>query len=224
MSPIPLRGSNALVLGATGGLGTPITRRLIEGGARVTAVGRDDSRLVRLGAARSLVLDLRTPQAVQEAIDLATETGPLDIVVNAVGVVAFGRIDELSIDAMEELFLTNTFVPIMVARAALPHLRAGGVLVQIPGVIAEQNLPGMAAYGASKAAVRSFDQALAREARRSKVRVLDAHPPHTETGLTGRAIEGTAPAFPPGLSPDTVADRILRAITGGETELPSTAF
>ena len=89
--------------------------------------------------------------------------------------------------AMEELFLTNTFVPIALAKAALTHLRPGGVIVNISGVIAEQNLPGMAAYGASKA-VASFDEALAREARRAKVRVIDARP-LTETGLAGRAIE-----------------------------------
>lgn len=224
MSPTELQGANALILGATGGLGTPITRRLIDRGAQVTAVGRDETRLAELDAAKPLVLDLRTPEAVQTAVDTATATGPLDIVINAVGIVAFGNVTDLTVDVMEELFLTNTFIPIMVSRAALPHLRAGGVLVQIPGVIAEQNQPGMAAYGASKAAVRAFDQALAREARRSKVRVLDAHPPHTETGLAGRSIEGIAPRFPDGLSPDTVAERIITAIVEGETELPSTAF
>lgn len=224
MSPTELQGANALILGATGGLGAPITRRLIDRGAQVTAVGRNETRLAELDAAKPLALDLRTPDAVQTAVDTAAATGPLDIVINAVGIVAFGNVTELSVDAMEELFLTNTFIPIMLSRAALPHVRPGGVLVQIPGVIAEQNLPGMAAYGASKAAVRAFDQALAREARRSKVRVLDAHPPHTETGLAGRAIEGTAPRFPDGLSPDSVAERIVTAVIDGETELPSTAF
>lgn len=224
MSPLTLEGSNVLVLGATGGLGRPLTRRLVEAGAQVTAVGRAEDRLADLNAARPIVLDLRTPDAIASVVESASETGPLDIVINAVGVVAFGNVADLSVDAMEELFLTNTFIPIMTARAALPHMREGGVIVQIPGVIAEQNLPGMAAYGASKAAVTAFDQAFGREARRAKVRVLDACPPHTETGLADRAIEGTAPKFPTGLAPEKVADRILAAITDGETELPSTAF
>ena len=43
----------------------------------------------------------------------------LDVVVNAVGVVAFGMVTELSSDVMEELFMTNTFVPIMLSQAAL---------------------------------------------------------------------------------------------------------
>jgi len=62
-------------------------------------------------------------------------------------------------------------------------MRPGGAVVNISGVIAERNLPGMAVYGASKAEVRAFDEPLAREARRAKVRVIDARPPHTETGL-----------------------------------------
>ena len=57
-------------------------------------------------------------------------------------------------------------LPIMLAQAALPRLEPGGAIVNISGVIAEQNLPGMAAYGASKAATRAFGEAFAREARR----------------------------------------------------------
>ncbi|CCM64430.1 hypothetical protein [Candidatus Microthrix parvicella] len=41
--------------------------------------------------------------------------------------------------------MTNTFLPILLAKAALGALTQGGVIVNIPGVIAEQNLPGMAA-------------------------------------------------------------------------------
>ena len=70
----------------------------------------------------------------------------------------------------------------------------------------------------------SFDEALAREARRAKVRVIDARPPHTETGLADRAIEGQAPRMPEGLPPETVAKVIAEAIDGDVTDLPSRAF
>ena len=150
--------------------------------------------------------------------------GRLDVVINAVGVVAFGPVAGLSVDAMEELFLTNTFVPIMLAQAALARLEPGGAIVNLSGVIAEQNLPGMAAYGASKAAVRAFDQALAREARRAGIRVLDARPPHTETGLAARSIEGTAPRMPAGLEPHQVAVVLCNALATGATDLPSQEF
>jgi len=54
--------------------------------------------------------------------------------------------------------------------------------------------------------------------------VIDARPGHTETGLAGRAIAGTAPAFATGMTPESVSARIVNAVLTGETDLPSTAF
>lgn len=221
-----LNGASALVLGATGGLGMALSSKLHERGATLTLAGRNQQRLDALpvpGARH--VADLRSPEACNGAMRTALDhAGALDIVVNAVGVVAFGPISELSTDVMEELFLTNTFIPIMVAKAALDTMAGPGVIVNISGVIAEQNLAGMAAYGASKAATQSFDQALAREARRSKIRVIDARPPHTETGLADRPIEGSAPNMPVGLDPQDVAATICDAIEQGAADLPSSSF
>jgi cyclic-di-GMP-binding biofilm dispersal mediator protein len=224
--PNALRGVSVLLAGATGGLGRALGAELVSRGATLTLVSRSRERLDALALPGTRVaLDLRSPEACAHAVAAAvTHHGRLDIVINAVGVVAFGAVDELSIDTMEELFLTNTFVPIMLAKATLPVLQPGGAIVNISGVIAETNLPGMAAYGASKAAVRSFDQALAREARRRNVRVIDARPPHTETGLADHPVEGTAPRMPAGLAPEHVATVICDALEAGTADLPSTAF
>ena len=217
---------SVLIAGGSGGLGAAIASELAARGDVLTLVARNADRLGAVPvAAKRLALDLRDPRNADIAVEAAVDHGGgLDVVVNAIGVVAFGNVVDLSLDTMEELFLTNTFDPIALAKAALTHLRAGGVIVNISGVIAEQNLPGMAAYGASKAAVASFGEALAREARRAKVRVIDARPPHTETGLADRAIEGQAPRMPEGLPPETVAKVIAEAIDGDVTDLPSRAF
>ncbi len=226
MATTSLDGASVLLLGATGGLGGALGRELAERGAALTLVARDLKRLEQLDLPGARVaLDLRSPDACAAAVRAAVEHGgQLDVVINAVGVVAFGDIGSLSTDVMEELFMTNTFIPIMIAHEAMATLASGGVMVNISGVIAEQNLPGMAAYGASKAAVRSFDEALAREARRQGVRVLDARPPHTETGLAGRAIAGSAPKMGVGLDPALVARIVCDAIESGATDLPSGAF
>jgi cyclic-di-GMP-binding biofilm dispersal mediator protein len=215
-----------LVAGATGGIGGALAEELHRRGAALTLAARAESRLNEMTVpGRRIAVDLRTPEACARAIDAAVaHAGSLDVVINAVGVVAFGPVADLTVDAMEEIFLTNTFLPIMLAQAALPRLTPGGAVVNISGVIAEQNLPGMAVYGASKAAVRSFDEALAREARRTKVRVIDARPPHTETGLAQRPIAGEAPKMPVGLSPGHVAEVICDALEHGATDLPSLRF
>jgi cyclic-di-GMP-binding biofilm dispersal mediator protein len=209
----------ALVAGGTGGIGSRVAALLESRGAKVTTVSRST------GGDNHIAADLRSPAAAGDAVEeVVGRHGRLDIVVNAVGVVAFGDAVATSVDTVEEVFLTNTFAHVFLCQAALPAMGKGGVIVAVSGVVAEQNLPGMSVYGASKAAVRSFDEAFAREARRTGIRVIDARPPHTETGLATRAVAGTAPRFPQGLSPDTVASRIVAAIADGETDLPSSAF
>ena len=210
----------ALVAGGTGGLGTLLASDLRSRGCIVTTVSRSHS-----SDTAHISADLRSPEAISAVMNTIVERhGALDIVINAMGVVAFGPLDITSIDTIEELFLTNTFAHILLMKEALKCTRQGSVLVGISGVIAEQNLPGMSVYGSSKAAVRSFNEALTREARRSGVRVIDARPPHTETGLSSRAIAGNPPKMPVGLDPMKVAQRIVQAIADGETDLPSTVF
>jgi len=215
-----IHGVTALVVGGTGGLGSRIAAELTARGARVVTVSRSGSN-----SESHLVADLRSADEAERVVaEVAERTGRLDIVVNAVGVVAFGDTVSTSVDTVEELFLTNTFAHIFLCAAALPRMTRNGVIVSISGVIAEQNLPGMAVYGASKTAVRAFNEGFAREARRAGVRVLDCRPPHTDTGLAGRAVAGVAPKFPTGLDPTAVATRIVDAIADGSTDLASGAF
>jgi short-subunit dehydrogenase len=224
---VDLLGANILLAGATGGLGTAIGRQLTDAGARLTLVSRDAARLDACTLdGRRQVADLRSPAGAEAAVAAATQDDqPIDVVVNAVGVVAFGAVNELSSDALEELFLTNVFATVFLSQAAIGHMAKGGAMVNISGVIAEKNLPGMAAYGASKAAIRAFGEGFGREARRAKVRLIDARPPHTETGLADRAIEGNAPNFPEGLTPHAVAATIVAAIADDTvTDLPSSSF
>ena len=219
-TPFDFTQKVAIIAGGTGGLGSALRVELEAKGCVVVTISR-----TRLEDASHVTADLRSPEAATTALaEVVARLGSVDIVINAMGVVAFGPINATSVDTVEELFLTNTFGHIFLMQAALENMKTGSVLVGISGVIAEQNLPGMSVYGASKAATRSFNEALSREARRSGVRVIDARPPHTETGLATRAIAGTPPKFPTGLDPVQVARRIVQAIADGETDLPSGAF
>jgi short-subunit dehydrogenase len=225
-----LADAHVLVLGATGGLGRPITRRLVAAGARVTLSGRDGGRLQQLAAelgdavVTTVAVDLTMPDGPAAAVRAATEGSALTGVVNAAGVVAFGAVEDLDDDTLDELLLLDLVAPIRLARAALGALPAGGFIVQVSAVVAEKAMPGMAAYSAAKAGLTAFDAALATELRRRRVRVLDVRPPHTETGLATRPVAGQAPRLPQGLDPETVAERIVRAVADDERDLPSTAF
>ena len=216
-----------LVVGASGGLGSAISRALAARDARLVLSGRSAERLeaVGLDSAAFVLGDLRDPGAAEQIVAQAEEQlGGLDGVVYAAGVVAFGAIGELDDDDVDELLLLNYLAPARITRAALPKLGKGGFVLNVSAVVAEQPTLKMAAYSAAKAALTAFDQVALLEARPKGIRVIDARPPHTETGLAGRPIAGTAPKLPRGLEPDTVARRIVDAIAGDETDLPTAAF
>ena len=227
MSAHPLPGLVVAVVGASGELGSRIARGAAARGAHVVLVGRDERRLRGiLGGAVIVVGDVADAGLGARVVAAAVERhGHLDGLVNAAGVVAFGPLLDTGDEVLEELFLTNVLGPLFLVRRVVPALAdRRGFVVQLSAVVAETPLPGMAAYAASKAALTAADRALARELRRSGVDVIDVRPPHTETGLAGRPLSGTAPRLARGLDPDAVAARVLDAVERGATELASTDF
>lgn len=231
MPPVTnLEGAGILLTGASGGLGRPLAQHLSAAGARLVVSGRDAGRLADLPG-HPVTADLRLPGEPERLVEEAVaHLGRLDGVVHAAGVVAFGPVTDVDDDLLDEVLLADLVGPVRLVRAALPALRTaaaereGAVLALVSAVVAEQPQAQMAVYSAAKAALTAFDAALAKELRREGIRVLDVRPPHTETGLTGRALAGTAPRLPKGLEPDAVAQRIVRALVEGEKDLPSSAF
>ncbi len=227
-----LQTRSIIVVGATGGLGAPIASLLADAGAQLTLVARDESRLAAIDVpGQRVAIDVRLASSPDRIVDAATSTyGGLDGIVYAAGAVAFGGVDELPDEVMIDLFTLNTLAPIRLLRAGLPALRASAAAghdpfaVHISAVVAEQPQAGMAAYSASKAALAAYDSAALRELRREGIRLIDARPPHTETGLATRPLAGAAPKLPQGLEPRMVAERVVTAIREGEKDLPSAAF
>ncbi|HLP22792.1 MAG TPA: SDR family NAD(P)-dependent oxidoreductase [Microbacteriaceae bacterium] len=226
-----LAGKRILVTGATGVLGGLITRQLASRGASIVASGQNETVLAGLTeASEHYAVDLAVPGAVDALVQAISADGGLDGVVIAHGVVAFGGLDTLTDDTLQSLVTLNQTVPMQLVRAALPVLTGSAAhgntpfVVTISGVISELPTMGMAAYGASKAGLLSFVKATQRELKRAGIRLLDARPPHTETGLAGRAIAGTAPNMAAGLEPQQVASRIVDAIVNDEVDVPTSAF
>jgi NAD(P)-dependent dehydrogenase (short-subunit alcohol dehydrogenase family) len=222
-----LTGSVVAVVGASGVLGTGIARLLAEKGAQVVAAGPHPDRLAAaLPGVDAVELDLRDASACGRLVDVVSQRyGRLDGLVNAAGIVGFGPLADTDDVAIEELFLTNVIGPLWLLRRVIPLLTASnGFVVNISAVVAEQPLPGMTPYAASKAALTAADKALARELRPFGIHVCDVRPPHTETGLATRSIVGRAPKLPKGLDPTIVVARIVLAIEQNEREVGSDQF
>ena len=228
-----LQGKRILVIGANGVLGSAIATRLIAHGAIVDGTARCDASAARLpdGLHQRLLVDLESSASISTLTAYLNGSGePLDGIVNAAGLVAFGSVESTPQDVADRLMHVNHLGPASVISELLALLKGsaeagrGPFIASIPGVVAERAFPNMAAYVASKSAHHAWLNALRMEVRRPLVRVIDARPGHTETGLAGRAVSGVAPAFPTGMTADHVSDVIVDSILGDATELPSTAF
>lgn len=228
-----LKSKKILVMGASGVLGSTITTKIASLGATVMATSsslESAERVPHAGNPR-LLLDLTNAESIQVLVNYLLESGAkIDGIVNATGVVAFGNFSELDAETLKKLFAVNAIGPIALIQGLLPALKTSAAegnapfIVNISGVVAESPMAGLAAYSSSKAALYAFSQAVSRELRRDGIRVIDARPGHTETGLAGRAIAGVAPNFPQGMTADHVAERIVKAIVEDEKDLPSSSF
>ena len=215
-----LDGARILVFGASGGLGGPVVEQLAKAGARLTVSGRSIE-----SEHHSVNADLTLPDSARSVIAEAVEHhGGLDGIVIAAGVVAFGPVTEVDDDTVDELLLLNYLAPLRVLREALTTLNQGGFVLNISAVVADKPMPNMGAYSASKAAVTALLKSVRTEARKSKIRIVDVRPPHTETGLATRPIAGQAPKLPQGLTPEAVAARIVAAIVDDETDVGADQF
>ena len=154
----------------------------------------------------------------------AAALGGLDGVICCAGTVAFGPLDEIPLEILREIVAVDLVGPLALARAAIPVVSSGGFILNVSGVVAETPTAGLVAYSAAKAGVSAGFRALAREARPRRISVIDARPPHTETGLAGRPLHGEAPGMRPGLDPAGVAERLVRAIEHDERDVPASAF
>ena len=220
-----------LVIGANGVLGSALAQRLTAAGAQVVGTARHAQSADRLDAtlAERLLLDLEDDASIQALTQYLLATG-LDGIVNAAGLVAFGSVVDTPVAVQARLLRVNHAGPAAVMTGLLPALQASATvhrepfIASITGVVAEQAFPGMAAYLASKSAHAAWLAGARLDLRRAGIRVLDARPGHTETGLADRAIFGTAPRFAQGYPPHAVADRIMQALETDATEVPSSAF
>ena len=216
-----LTGSTIVIIGATGVLGSCLAQQLADAGVHVAAVVRDSASLDPAVVSAHAVADITDHAALHSAF---AGLGPIDGVINAAGAVAFGTLAELDDKTLTELFAINAIGPIVALRESAPQIKEAGFFVNISGVVALQPMAGLAAYSASKAAAWSAMTSVGRELRRQKIDVIDARPPHTETGLATRPLSGTAPKLPVGLDPNVVAARIIAGIADGERDLPVEAF
>jgi short-subunit dehydrogenase len=186
----------AVITGASSGFGAIFAEQLAGRGMSLVLAGRDQSRLAAVQQrVRAIAPDAEVHLVVG---DLGTEAGvdtllarldgrPIDVLVNNAGFGTYGPFAETDAVREHELVAVNVDALVRLTHAVLPGMlarRTGGIL-NVASTIAFQPGPYQAVYGASKAFVLSFSQALWAETLGSGVTVTALCPGATDTGFVG---------------------------------------
>jgi short-subunit dehydrogenase len=220
-----LHHRSMLLTGAGSGIGASLALRLAEHGARLTLVGRRQAPLEEVadkvraagGEAQVVPADLTDPGVPARVVGAAVERfGGLDVVVNNAGNVRAGRLERIADDEVLAQVALNLTAPILLTRAALGPLRAGGdgLVVNVSSAIALVGMPFYSVYAATKAGVAHFGEALRRELYGEGVSVLTVYPGATRTAMMETSKAGPELGFDYE-SPDAVAAAVVEAMIDG---------
>jgi NAD(P)-dependent dehydrogenase (short-subunit alcohol dehydrogenase family) len=179
-------GQVAIVTGASSGIGKATAQLLAERGAIVALVARDASRLGELeaeiiaagGQAFALPTDVTDAGARAQLIDAVSQrAGRLDVLVNAAGVIASGRIDDTDLQAWRRMFEINVDAVFHLIQLAVPLLTTQrGAVVNVSSVCGLRAFPGVLSYAVSKSALDQLTACAALELAAAGVRVNAVNP------------------------------------------------
>ena len=152
-----------LITGTSSGIGAEAVRVFAAAGWNVAATSRRaETRFPDWPGVAVLRLVLEEPEACRQAVAQAVERfGGLDLLVNNAGHCLMGPLEATGLERVRRQFEVNLFGLIGLTQAALPHLRrAGGGIINVASVAAENGYPFGSAYSASKAAVMALTEGL----------------------------------------------------------------
>lgn len=150
-----------IVTGAASGIGKAIAKAFAGAGAKVIGL---DLKTQRGGGFDIIAADVTDEGAVTAGMAQAVAAlGRIDILVNCAGIEIQSRIDSLETSALDRMLAVNLRGPILVMRAALPHLAPDARVVNIASELAFLGRAGSSVYAATKGAMLSLTRSWARE-------------------------------------------------------------
>jgi NAD(P)-dependent dehydrogenase (short-subunit alcohol dehydrogenase family) len=208
----------AIVTGASRGLGLALTRSLYERGWRVVVDARDGAALVSavagLAGVEPLAGDVADPS---HRAALVAAAGRLDLLVNNASLLGPSPQPALAgypLDVLARVYDVNVIAPLALAQLAIPHMGAGGRIVNVTSDAGVEPYPGWGGYGSSKAALEQLSAILGAE--HPELRVYAVDPGDMNTRMHQEAFPGEDISDRP--PPEESVPGILRLIEG---DLPS---
>jgi len=223
-----------VITGASSGIGLATARMAAAKGARLVLAARSSNALRELadeitrtgGAAIHIAADVGKPEEVREIVRAAEDRfGGFDTWINNAAVAIYGKLTEIPIDDMRQLFETNFWGVVYGSLEAARHLkRRGGALINVGSTLSDRAIPLQGIYSASKHAVKGFTDALRMELEEegAPISVTLIKPGAIDTPYTQHArnyMDSEAKHAPPVYAPETVARAILHAAEVPERDI-----
>ena len=219
--------TTVLITGGTSGIGRAAAQLFARQGASVIVTGRDEARGREVAAetsGRFVRADLASPEDIQR---LAAAAGDVDVLVNNAGYWELGPSEQTTEAGFDAMVAVNFRGPFFLTAALAPKMaeRGHGSIVNVSTMVAARGAAGMAAYGASKAALEALTRSWAAEYGPAGVRVntVALGPSRTEvTESMGEMLDTLAAASPLGRANEPAEVARVIAYLAGEQARPIT--
>ncbi|MBA2678250.1 MAG: SDR family oxidoreductase [Ktedonobacteraceae bacterium] len=221
------QGKTALITGASSGIGHAFAHALAARQMNLVLVARSEARLQALATelaqqyqihAEVITSDLSQDNAAQSLQhEVERRELVIDLLINNAGFATNGRFETLAPERDHQQVMVDVTTVVDMAHAFISSMvaRGEGAIINTASTAAFQPLPYMAVYGASKAFVLSFSQALSEEYRGRGIRVLALCPGATETPFFD--VAGDAASVGIRRTPEQVVATGLRALEQGHS-------
>ncbi len=218
-----LDGKNALITGASGGIGSAIAKCLCRAGATTALTGTRGEVLQELASdlgsdAYPFPCDLHAPEAISELTDAVSEKlGSIDILVNNAGVTADTVLLRMSDDDWNQVLELNLTTTFRLSKSVLRGMMKArwGRIINISSVVAHTGNAGQANYVAAKAGMIGFTKSLAQEVASRGITANVVAPGFIDTAMTEKLNEAQRTAISNRIpmqrmgTPDEVAAAVL---------------
>jgi NAD(P)-dependent dehydrogenase (short-subunit alcohol dehydrogenase family) len=186
------QGKKVVIIGGTSGMGLATAKMLLDGGARVLVTGRSqaglDSAQKEIGKDALVVSsDARSLTEIDAlATRVKTEFDTFDLLFVNAGFSIRAPLESMTESVYDEMFNLNAKGPLFAVQKLSPLINRGGSIVFTTSIANIKGMPGQAAYGAAKAATRSFARTLAFELLPREIRVNAVTPGPIDTGILSK--------------------------------------
>lgn len=208
-----IKDKSAIITGISKGIGKSLTLQLLDKGVNVYGWGMNKPTYTHKNL-KFFQVDVRIMASVNKAFELTLKqsNGKIDILINNAGLGYFGFLEDMPVEQWTQMFETNVYGVYFTSRMVIPVMKKqkSGHIINISSIAGLDAMPQVAAYCATKHAVKGMTESLFKELRDYGVKVTGIYPGSTKTSFFDNASSIDAHDFM--MKADDVAKTIIQTL------------